>query len=138
MPKVLPKLQRGASLYMWRDFFPLAQVYGADILSETQFVADRIETHLCDERNKNDIVKLIDAIGTDIDLVIDDASHRVEDQIFLAQHMLPLLDKKVMYIIEDVTHSRKISSALSGMCTIQVIDVPRTWHGGMLCKIQKK
>src|SRR5215212_8637538 len=28
---------RGASLYMWRDFLPEAQIYGADIVPETIF-----------------------------------------------------------------------------------------------------
>lgn len=136
-PHVLPNLHRGASLYMWRDFFPLAQIHGADFLQETQFEADRISTHIFDERNEQDIENLIKTIGSDIDLVIDDASHRVEDQIFLAQHMLPLLDKKVQYIIEDVTHSRKISYALGNAYYTRVIDVPRTWRGGMLYSIKK-
>lgn len=135
---VLPPLHRGASLYMWRDFFPLAQVYGADFLEETQFSDDRIKTFLLDERKSQDITNLFDTIGSDIDLVVDDASHLVEDQIFLAQHALPLLDKKVIYIIEDVTHSRLIGRALGSEYETRVIDVPRTWRGGMLYLIKKK
>ena len=130
-------LFRGASLYMWRDFFPNAQIYGADIRPQTLFEDERIKTYLCDERSRVDLVNLIKNTGSDIDLVVDDASHRVNDQIFMAQTLIPLLDKNVLYIIEDVTHSKVISRALSGYDTY-VVDVPRKRHGGMLYVIQHK
>lgn len=129
---------RGASLYMWRDFFPNAQIYGADRVPEAIFQDERIKTFLCDERDKEDLAQLITETGSDIDLVVDDASHRVDDQIFLAQNLLPLLNQDVIYIIEDVTHSKLISRALADEYNTRVIDVPRTWHGGMLYLIQKR
>lgn len=129
---------RGASLYMWRDFFPNAQIYGADRVSEAIFQDTRIKTFLCDEKNTENMKMLIKETGSDIDLVIDDASHRVDDQLFAAQTLLPLLNDDVIYIIEDVTHSKILSKALSDKYQTQVIDVPRTWHGGMLYMIQKK
>ena len=67
-------LHRGASLRMWRDFFPNAQIYGADITPETMFAEERIKTYLCDERKKEDLVRLIHQTGSDIDVVVDDAS----------------------------------------------------------------
>lgn len=127
---------RGASLYMWRDFLPSAQIYGADVRPETIFEDERIKTYLCDEREKEDIERLIEQTGSDIDLVVDDASHHVDDQIFLAKTLLSLLNKGVTYIIEDVGHSKKISRALTGYdCYVK--DVPRKWHGGMLFVISK-
>lgn len=103
---------RGASLYMWRDFFPNAQIYGADILPETIFEDERIKTYLCDERVKEDLVKLIENIGSDIDLFVDDSSHHVSDQVFTCQILMPLLKKDVIYIIEDVSHSKALAKAL--------------------------
>lgn len=122
---------RGASLYMWRDFFPNAMIFGADIRPETQFEDERIKTYIFDERKQEDIKRLIENIGSDIDLVVDDASHHVNDQIFLAQTILPLFNSGTTYVIEDVSHSRKISKALSGYKCF-VYDPPRIWHGGML------
>lgn len=122
---------RGASLYMWRDFFPYAQIYGADIVTEALIQDERITSFYCDERNKDDLVALIKRTGSDIDIFIDDASHRVDDQIFTAKTVLPMLNKGATYIIEDVGYSKKISSALSDYNT-KVQDVPRKWHGGML------
>ncbi len=103
----------GASLYMWRDFFPNAQIYGADILPETVFRDDRIEVLLCDERNKKDLEALIEKTGSDIDLFIDDGSHAPKHQIFACLTLMPLLKKGVIYIIEDVTHPGTLKRALS-------------------------
>ena len=93
---------RGASLKMWRDFFPNAQIYGADVAPEALIGDERISTFLCDETKKEDIEDLIRQTGSDIDIFIDDGSHKWEHQVFLAQTILPLLKKDVIYIIEDV------------------------------------
>jgi hypothetical protein len=103
----------GASLYMWRDFFPNAQIYGADNQPEILFEGERIKTYPCDQSKKEDLIKLIKKTGSDIDLFIDDGSHRLEDQIFTCLTLMPLLKKDVIYIIEDVIHSRKLIRALN-------------------------
>lgn len=103
----------GASLYMWRDFFPSAQIYGADNRPQTLFEDARIKTYLCDERIKDDLVKLIGNIGSDIDIFVDDGSHELRDQIFTCLTLMPLLQKNVIYIIEDVTFSKKLVKALN-------------------------
>lgn len=112
-----PRLQRiyhrGASLYMWRDFFPNAQIFGADDHPETLFEDHRIKTYLCDERKKEDIVRLIKKTGSNIDLFIDDGNHNSRRQIFLAKILMRRLKKDVIYIIEDVYYPEKILSALS-------------------------
>lgn len=115
MPLVVNKIgsyKKGASLYMWRDFFPNAQIYGADIRSEALFEDTRIKTLCCDERKETDLKKLIEFTGPDIDLFVDDGSHHVSDQTFTAKTLLPLLYKNVLYIIEDVTHSKKLIRSL--------------------------
>jgi len=93
---------KGASLKMWRDFFPEAQIYGADVLPETMFEDERIKTFVCDERDEKSIKELIKETGSDIDLFVDDGSHKKEHQIHLAKTILPLLKEGVIYIIEDV------------------------------------
>lgn len=103
----------GASLYMWRDFFPHAEIFGADILPETIFKDERIETFLCDASKKEDLEKLIEKTGSDIDLFIDDGSHIKEHQILTCRTLMPLLKKDVIYVIEDVSNSRIVSRALN-------------------------
>ena len=41
----------GASLLGWRDLFPLASIYGADIDRDILFQDDRIKTYFCDQLN---------------------------------------------------------------------------------------
>lgn len=113
-PGLNRQLHRGASLYMWRDFFPHAQIYGADIRPETMFEDERITTFLCDERKKEDLVRLIENTGADIDIFVDDGSHNLSDQIFACQTLMPLLKKNVIYIVEDVVWTRKLIASLEG------------------------
>jgi hypothetical protein len=109
MPKSMPRkvyqlthYVTGASLYMWREFFPNATIYGTDILPECMFKADRIETILSDQANKDDLKKLVKKIGRDIDIVIDDGSHIPAHQLFTCLTLKKLLKKDVIYVIEDV------------------------------------
>lgn len=103
---------KGASLKMWRDFFPNAEVYGADRVPESMFSGERIKTYLCDETKKEELEKLIRNTENDIDLLIDDASHHLEDQIFACFTLMPLLKKDVVYIIEDVRRPKQIARTL--------------------------
>ena len=57
-PSLKRNYHRGASLYMWRDFFPNAKIYGADVRPETMFKDERIETFLCDETKKEENVEV--------------------------------------------------------------------------------
>lgn len=93
---------RGASLKMWRDFLPNAHIYGVDYQPDAMFEDDRITTFVCDTRDKEGIERLLQIIGTDLDFVVDDGSHRYKDQMVLVNMLMPELDDKVLYIIEDV------------------------------------
>ncbi len=101
----VPDYQTGASLKMWRDFFPQAQIYGADIKPNTVFKADRIETFLCNQTKAADLQHLIEKTGSDLDIVIDDGTHIPQDQIFTCKTLMPLLNRRVTYFIEDVGHA---------------------------------
>jgi hypothetical protein len=102
----------GASLRMWRDFFPNAHVYGVDISEEAMFEEDRITTFLMDTRSEKDMKRLIETIGSDIDLVVDDGPHDSTSQIATARMLLPLLDKAI-YIVEDVKSARRVMRGLA-------------------------
>ena len=91
----------GSSLRMWRDFFPNAQIYGLEINPTHLVQEDRIKTFLCDATQEEEVKRVIDEIGTNIDLFIDDGSHIVGHQIATCSILRPLL-KEATYIIEDV------------------------------------
>ena len=114
----------GASLYMWRDYFPNAEIYGADILPEAVFQDDRIHTMQCDETKKEDLEAFIKFAGSDIDVFIDDGSHDVRKQIYTCQVVMPLLPKNVTYVLEDVVFLNSATRKLS----MYDLTVPKGYH----------
>jgi hypothetical protein len=109
-----PNYRKGASLYMWRDFFPNAQIYGADVIPETMFEDERIKTFFCDERRRSDLRKLIEETGSDINLFVADGSHLKRNQIRTCLTIKPLLKKDAIYVIEDVKYPEEVKNGLSG------------------------
>lgn len=93
--------QLGASLKMWRDFFPEAQIYGVDSNPTCMFEDERIKTFQLNTMKANQMHWLINEIGSDIDLVIDDGGHSTGIQLRTFQNLMPFLNKDVIYIIED-------------------------------------
>lgn len=112
-----------ASIKMWRDFFPNAHIYGADYRQEWLFKSDRIDSILCDQRRKPHLLSLIDKTGSDIDLVIDDGSHRPRDQVFSCLTLMPLLKKDAIYVIEDVADP-SITQRLSQYYDVEIPELP--------------
>jgi len=102
----------GAGMRMFRDFFPNAMIYGAEIDPDRVISEDRIITYECDQYSNSDLLNLIDHTGTDIDLVVDDGSHIPDHQIYTATSLMSVLDPGVIYIIEDVA-SPRVAKALS-------------------------
>lgn len=101
----------GASLFAWREFFPNATIYGAEI--DPKRVAllqgqERIKVFQCDQSNATDLLRVIEEIGPDIDLIVDDGSHKPWDQVFSIFKLMQKVDKKTTYIIEDVNEPRII------------------------------
>lgn len=95
----------GASLFAWRDFFPNAQIYGGEIDQKRVDLMEgeeRIKVLQCDQSKGNSNRHLIAETGFDLDLIIDDGSHRESDQFFTCLTLMPWLSKNVVYVIEDV------------------------------------
>jgi len=86
--------QPGASLAMWRDYFPNAVIHGLDTDIDTLFVATRIRTHWGDSRLWTSDLRF--------DLIIDDGNHNVEAQLETRDNLLPLLAPGGIYITEDI------------------------------------
>ena len=101
----------GAGLRMFHDFFPNATIYGAEIDEKRIFKEDRIDVTKCDQSKLKDIENIIglvlsrDPFQGQIDLIIDDGSHKSSDQIFtcLAVAKLLLGKQYLTYVIEDVS-----------------------------------
>ena len=96
--------KHGASLYMWREFFPLANIYGVDIDRRLLFTADRIETAYADVHSYTSLLAAVHWLGGRFDLIIDDAVHLPGPQTLACKTLLPFLAPGGVYIIEDVAN----------------------------------
>jgi hypothetical protein len=95
----------GASLYVWRDFFPNANIYGGDIDKDILFNTKRIKTGYLDQTNEESVESFFKAMECDeFDIMIDDGLHTFEANktLFLAAQKYI---SKGLYIIEDVSQN---------------------------------
>ena len=90
----------GASLKVWLDYFPNADIHGVDVsLEQLQEINnERLTIHVGDQGDRD----FLDTLQ-DFDIVIDDGSHRVSDQIFSFKALWP--NTRLIYIVEDMYSS---------------------------------
>lgn len=94
----------GASLRVWRDYFPNAQIYGADIDKAVLFSEPRIHTDYLDQLNPDSIAAYWEAVRVrDFDWMIDDGLHTFAAGSCLFQHSIARLASHGIYLIEDVS-----------------------------------
>lgn len=96
----------GASLRMWRDYFPTATIYGCDIRSDVLFEEDRIRTFYADQSSISSLEELVGRFDTQlIDLIIDDGSHAREHMATSIKTLWKYVKDGGVYIIEDIHDS---------------------------------
>lgn len=95
----------GASLRVWRDYFPNASVYGADIDKKILFKERGIKTFFVNQLDSQSIKKMWKKINKkNFDLIVDDGLHTFDAGINLFKNSINFLSKNGMYIIEDVAY----------------------------------
>jgi hypothetical protein len=93
----------GASLRVWRDYFPKANIIGVDIDKEILFKEERIETFVLDQTNEKSISNFWDKVEVnEFDLMVDDGLHKFSAGIKLFKNSVHRLASGGVYIIEDV------------------------------------
>jgi hypothetical protein len=96
----------GASLRMWKEYFPNAIIYGADIDKNILFNEERIFTGYMDQTNPKSILDFWGSFRvSDFDFMIDDGLHCFEAGSTLFSNSIDQLSNTGTYIIEDVLSS---------------------------------
>jgi hypothetical protein len=96
--------QPGASLRVWRDYFPNAEIFGADIDKDILFREDKIQTFYVDQTQSSSVVNMWNEINHDsFDLIIDDGLHTFDAGICFFENSIDQLSSDGIYIIEDVS-----------------------------------
>jgi hypothetical protein len=92
----------GASLRMWEEYFPNAEIYALDVIPEILINEGRIHSFLCDQSSEESLRNAMAFLGTGFDFIEDDGSHIPAHQALTARMLVPLLGPKGIYVIEDI------------------------------------
>lgn len=90
----------GASLRLWAEVFPLAEIYGLDIYDKSALNTDRIKTFIVDQGNSASLLDFVNKHGP-FDIIIDDGSHKRSDQLTSLFTLISSVVPGGYYVIED-------------------------------------
>ncbi len=94
----------GASLRMWRTYFPKGQIYGIDIHDKSAHDDRRIKTFRGSQVDEHFLEEVLKTIGR-VDIIIDDGSHQNEHVLTTFNFLFPRLSENGIYVIEDTQTS---------------------------------
>jgi hypothetical protein len=93
---------RGASLRMWREYFPNAIIHGFDQNTFPYLLPDRIQLHQGDQASRDSLLRLLEATGSDFDFIVDDGGHTMLQQQVSLGVLFPHLRPEGLYALEDL------------------------------------
>ncbi len=96
----------GASIKMWQEYFPNAQILAIDINPAKYLDNDRVQTFTVDQSNESEL-QLFTEKQQAFDLIIDDGSHHPAHQQLTLSVFFPALKPGGLYIIEDLDDNGK-------------------------------
>lgn len=92
---------KGASLRMWREYFPAAELHTIDLFHENKQPDDIFNLH-CHKGSQSDL-NFLKSITQKFDVIIDDGSHNSEDQIISFERLFHHnLIPGGVYVCEDL------------------------------------
>jgi hypothetical protein len=94
-------VQGGASLKMWRSYFPGATIYGLDICAKSLLPEPRIVVLQGDQSDQAFLARLAASYGP-FDLIVDDGSHIGRHQRASFTTLFPAVRPGGLYVIEDL------------------------------------
>ena len=101
----------GASLMMWKEYFINSEIYGFEYNNELinnfkqRYNNDRITLAHIDVTDKDSIVNAVSELNISYDIIIDDSTHKFEDQIRVIENTYQYLKPGGILIIEDIFKS---------------------------------
>lgn len=100
----------GASLQMWSEYYPDAQIIGFDIEDKSMLkLNSNVTVKYLDQSNITQLKDLA-ANSNNVDIIIDDGSHFIDHQIMTFEILFNSLKTNGQYIIEDLHTSTLLHS----------------------------
>ncbi len=124
MARVVQNYKPGASLRMWQEYFPNAQIIGVDIDSDILFTDERIKTYQCDQTSKQSIKEFIAKLDDrKFDIIIDDGLHEFHAAISFFENVIERLTDDGIYIIEDMSrnHMEELENYLNDNYSVRFV-----------------
>jgi len=90
----------GASLKMWKKFFPKSNIYAIDIYDKSKLQETRIKIFQGSQYDNIFLEKVTQSIGA-LDIIIDDGSHINQHVISTFNFLFSKLKNGGIYVIED-------------------------------------
>ncbi len=94
----------GASLRMWKEYFPAAEIFGVDFYDKSGLEEERIRIFQGDQEDKA-FLDRVNAAAGGFDIIIDDGSHVPRHVLATFNHLFPLLRTGGIYAVEDLQTS---------------------------------
>ncbi len=115
-------VQNGGSLCAWQQSFPLAHVYGVDIVDV------REDGHKATHRScgitfyQEDLKTAIDKFkDIKFDLIIDDSDHSCETAVWVTRNYFGLLKPEGVIVIEDIQEPTRYVTAIKEALPVEAI-----------------
>lgn len=146
-PLALP----GASVFGWREYFPNAKVYGADVDKNIVIRMDRLKTFYVDQLDRATVREMWDQPelrDTSFDIIIDDGHHSFAAMTSFFEESIRKLKPGGLYIVEDVhvdqgvdRYSNYLAALPEGLvATVAMVEIPNevnTWDNRLII-LQKR
>ena len=117
----------GASLRMWRDYFPNAQIVGLDYYDKSPHAGERIRVYQGSQADPVAIARMLGDYPEGFDVIIDDGSHQNEHVIASLYMLWQYVKSDGWYIVEDLqtsywpNHGGRISDLNSPQTSMGVL-----------------
>ena len=117
----------GASLRMWRDYFPNAQIVGLDYYDKSPHAGERIRVYKGSQADPVAIARMLNDFPGGFDVIIDDGSHQNEHVIASLYMLWQYVKPEGWYIVEDLqtaywpNHGGRISDLNSPQTSMGVL-----------------
>ncbi len=90
------------SLRLWSQYFPQGEIFGLDFNDFSGVKIPRCRIFRGDASKEANLLTVLDQIGGQLDIIIDDASHASDHQQISLGTLFPALVPGGVYIIEDL------------------------------------
>ena len=115
-------MYRGESIRLWRQVFPEAEIYGADIQPCPAVANLERVVQLVGDAYTPGFVKGLPKF----DVIIDDGPHTFASMAFFLQHYLPLLNDGGVMVLEDIIDpawTPDLLLLIPGSYRVEVVDM---------------